>query len=78
MFDFVERLYFKLYKRTLNCEGLFINFRKWTKYKNATKKPKYKNKEFLKYASLATLHHQEILNHRERISSLKPLANQYS
>ena len=32
----------------------------------------------MKYASLATLHHQEILNHPERISSLKPLANQYS
>lgn len=40
MFDFVDRLYFKLYKRTLNCEGLFINCRKWIKDKNATKNHK--------------------------------------
>ena len=40
MFDFVDRLYFNLYKRTLNCEGLFINCRKWIKHKNATKNHK--------------------------------------
>ena len=39
MFDFVDRLNFKLYKRTLNWEGLFLNCRKWTKYKNSTKTP---------------------------------------
>ena len=64
-------------KITLNRGSLDTNCRKWPKNKKTTTTDPKKNEECLKYALTAALHHQEIPNHLERISNLKPLGDQY-
>ena len=74
-FDFVDRLYYKSYKITLNCWCLCINCRKWLKDDKATRNHKNKNKKCFKYGLLAAMHHHKSLDHSERISNLKHFAD---
>ena len=43
--------------------------------KKATINSTINDKEFFKYASMSSLYHQEIDNHRERVTNLKPFAD---
>ena len=51
---------------------------KWLKNKKATTSPNNNNNNCFQYALSAALNYQNIENHPERISNLKPFINQYN
>ena len=51
---------------------------KWLRDKRATITPQNKDNECYKYSITAALSHQNIENHPERISNLKPFIDQYN
>ena len=74
----VDILFYKLHKISLNRGGSYINSPDWIKNKKATINPKNKDNKCFKYAITATLNHNEINNHPEKISKLKPFARNYN
>ena len=72
VFDSIDLLQYKLHKISLNRGGSYIDSSDWIKNKKATINPKNKDNECFKYAITAALNHNEINNHPEKISKLKP------
>ena len=77
-FDSIDLLYYKFHKISLNRGRSHIDSPEWIKNKKATINPKNKDNKCLKYAIAAALNHNEINNHPEKISKLKPFINNYN
>ena len=81
VFELIDLLEYHLHKISLNRGSSYINSREWIKNKGVTINPKNtkntKNNMCFQYAITATLNHQNIDRHPERISNLKPFINNY-
>ena len=74
-FERVVLLRYKLHKISLRRGGSYIDFPKWLKNKKGTINPKNEGDKCIIYAIIASLNHDKIDNHPERISNLKPYIN---
>ena len=77
-FERVVLLRYKFHKIGLRRGGSYIDFPKWIKNKKGTVNPKNENDKCFIYAIIASLNHDKIDNHPERISNLKPYINGYN
>ena len=79
-FDSIDSLYYKLHKISLNRSGSYIDSPKWLKSNNkkATINPKNNDNKCFQYAIAVALNHEQIKNHPERISNIKPFIDQYN
>ena len=71
-------MYDELHKISLNRGGSYIDFPKWLKNKKATTNPKNNDNKYFQYAVAATLNHEQIKSHPEKISNSKPFIDQYN
>ena len=69
-------LYF--HKISLKREKSYIKSPEWVINKRAAINPKNKDDKYLQYSITVALNHQNIENHPERISNIKPFINQYN
>ena len=78
IFDSVESLYFILNKISLSRGGSYIDSPKWLKNKKATINLKSNDDKCFKYALTVALNYEQIKDHPERISKIKPFIDQYN
>ena len=74
----VDLLHYYFQKIYINRSGSYIDSPEWLKNKKATINPKNKDNKCFKYAITAALNHQNIENHPERISKIKPFISKYN
>ena len=67
-----------LIKKSLSRGGLYMDSPKWLKNKKATINPKNKDDKCFQYALTVALNHEQIKNHPERISEIKPFIHKYN
>ena len=72
VFESVNLLYYRLHKTSLNRGGSYIDSPCWLKNKGATINPQSKDNKCFRDATIASLNHEKIINHPERISNLIP------
>ena len=72
-FDGVSFLYYDFHKISLNRGRSYINSPKWLKNKKSTINPKNNDHKCFQYALTSALNLDNIDNHPERISKIKPL-----
>ena len=78
-FDRIDLLKYDLHKISLNRGSSYIKSPEWIKNKGVTINSKNtKDNNFFQYAIIASLHHNNIDHHPERISNLKPFINNYN
>ena len=77
-FDNVKFLYYDFNKISLNRGGSYIDFPKWLKNKKLTINPKNNDHKCFQYAVTLALNLDNIDNHPERISKIKPFIDQYN
>ena len=77
-FDGVNFLYYDFTEISLNRGGSYIDSPKWLKDKKSTINPKNNDDKCFQYAVTLALNLDNIDNHPERISTIKPLINQYN
>ena len=78
VFDYVESLNFIFHKVDMKRSGSYIKALEWIKNKGATINPKNKKDDkCFQYAVTIALNYDEIGNHPERVSKVKPFINQY-
>ena len=75
-FESVELLNCHLYKISLRRGKSYIKSPEWLKNKRATINSKNDDDDCFQYAATVALNHQNIENHLERISNIKPFINQ--
>ena len=77
-FDGVNFLYNDFNKTSINRGGSYIDSPKWLKDKKSTINPKNNDDECFQYAVTLALNLDNIDNHPERISKIKPFIDQYN
>ena len=77
-FDGVNFLYYDFNKISLNRVGSYIDSPKWLKDKKSTINPKNNDHKCFQYAVTLALNIDNIDNHPERISKIKPFIDQYN
>ena len=77
-FDGVNFLYYDFNKISLNRGGSYIDSPKWLKDKKSTINPKNNDHKCFQYAVTLALNLDNIDNHPERISKIKPFIDQYN
>ena len=77
VFQSVDLLTYSVHKISLRRGRSYIKAPEWVINKRATVNPKNKDKCF-QYSVTVALKHQNIKNHPERISNIKPSINQYN
>ena len=77
-FDGVNFLYHDFNEISLNRGGSYIDSPKWLKDKKSTINPKNNDDKCFQYAVTLALNLDNIDNHPERISNIKPFINQYN
>ena len=77
-FNGVNFLYYDFNKISISRGGSNIDSPKWLKDKKSTINPKNNNYKFFQYAVTLALNLDEINNHPERISKIKPFIEQYN
>ena len=77
-FDGVNFLYYDFNKISLNRGGSYIDSPKWLKDKKSTINPKNNDDKCFQYAVTLALNLDNIDNHPERISKIKPFIDQYN
>ena len=77
-YDSVDALHYSLNKVSLSRGGSYIDFPKWLKNKKATINPKNKDEKCFQYALTVALNYEQIKDHAERISKIKPFIDQYN
>ena len=77
-FDGVNFLYYDFNKISLNRGGSYIDSPKWLKDKKSTINPKDNDNKCFQYAVTLALNLDNIDNHPERISKIKPFIDQYN
>ena len=78
VFDAVNVLYYDLNKISLNRGGSYIDSPKWLKCKKATINPKNEDNKCFQYALTVALNYEQIIDHPERITKIKPFIDQYN
>ena len=79
VFENVDLLYYSLHKTTLARAESYIEFYEWIRNKKATIKPKnYDDNNCYQYSIIFSLNYQNIENHPEEISKIKPFINKYN
>ena len=79
VYDSVDVLYYNLNKVSLSRGGSYIDSPKWLKNKKATINPQNKKDDkCFQYAVTVALNHEQIKDHPERISKIKPFIDQYN
>ena len=76
-FDEINFLYYDFNKTNIYRGGTYIDSPKWLKDKKSTINPKNKDNKCFQYAATLALNIDNIDNHLERISKIKPFINQY-
>ena len=78
VYDSVDVLYYNLNKVSLSRSGSYIDPPKWVKNKRATINPQNKKDDrCFQYAVTVVLNHEQIKDHPERISKIKPFIDKY-
>ena len=77
-YDSVDASYYNLNKVSLSRSGSYIDSPKWLKNKKATINPKNKDDKCFQYALTVALNYEQIKDHPERISKIKPFIDQYN
>ena len=78
IFDGVNELYYELNTISLNRGGSYIDSLKWIKNKKATINKKNKDDKCFHYALTVALNYEQVTEHPERISKIKPFIDKYS
>ena len=78
VFESVKILYYHIHKTNLKRGKSYIKSPDWLLYKRVTINPKNKDNKCFQYSIAAALNHQEIGNHPERISNIKPFIDKYN
>ena len=78
VYDSIDVLYYNLNKVSLSRGGSYVDSPKWLKNKKATINPQNKKDDrCFQYAVTVALNHEQIKDHPERISKIKPFIDQY-
>ena len=77
-FDGVNFLYYDFNKTSINRSGSYIDSPKWLKDKKSTINPKNNDDKCFQYTVTLALNLDNIDNHPERISRIKPFIDQYN
>ena len=77
-YDSVDALYYNLNKVSLSRSGSYIDSPKWLKNKKVTINPKNKDGKCFRYALTVALNYEQIKDHSERISKIKPFIDKYN
>ena len=77
-FESVDLLSYHIHKTSLKRGKSYIKSPEWILNKRATINPKNKDNKCFQYSITVALNHQNIENHPERISNIKPFINQYN
>ena len=78
VYDSVDVLYYNLNKVSLSRGGSYIDSPKWLKNKKATINPKNKYDKCFQYTLTVALNYEQIKDHPERISKIKPFIDQHN
>ena len=78
VFESVDLLSYHIHKIGLRRGRSYIKSTEWILNKRATTNPKNKDNKCFQYSVTVALNHQNIENHPERISIIKPSINQYN
>ena len=78
VFESVDLLSYHIHKTNLKREKSYIKSPEWILNKRATINPKNKDNKCFQYSITAALNHQNIENHPERISNIKPFIDKYN
>ena len=78
VYDSVDVLYYNLNKVILSRGGSYIDSPKCLKNKRATINLKNKDDKCFQYALTVALNYEQIKDHPERISKIKPFIDQYN
>ena len=78
VFDGVNSLYYDFNKTSINRGGSYIDSPIWLKNKKSTLNPKNNDDKCFQYAVTLALNLNNIDNHLERISKIKPFIDQYN
>ena len=78
VFENVDLLSYSFHKISLKRGKSQIKSPEWVINKRATINPKNKNDKCFQYSITAALNHENIENHLERISNIKPFTDQYN
>ena len=77
-FDVVNFLYYDFNKTSINRGGSYIDSPKWLKDKKSTINPKNNDDKCFQYAVTLALNLDNIDNHLERVSKIKPFIEKYN
>ena len=78
VFESVDLLSYHVHKTSLKRGKSYIKSPEWLINKRATINPKNKDNKCFQYSITVALNHQNIENHPERISNIKPFIDQYN
>ena len=78
VFVSVNLLSYHIHKTSLNRGKSYIKSPTWVLNKRATINPKNNDNKCIQYSITAALNHQNIENHPERISNIKPFIDKYN
>ena len=78
VFESVELLSYHIHKTNLKREKSYIKSPKWTLNKRTTRNQKNKDNKRFQYSITVVLNYQNIENHPEQISNIKPFIDQYN
>ena len=78
IFESVDLLSYTFHKISLKRGKSYIKSPGWVINKRATINPKNQGKKCFQYSTTVALNHQNIENHPEKISNIKPFNNQYN
>ena len=78
VYDSVDVLYYNLNKVSLSRGGSYVDSPKWLKIKKATINPKNNDDKCFQYALTVALNYEQIKDHPERISKIKPFIDKYN
>ena len=77
-YDSVDALYYDLNKVSLRRGGSCIDSPKWLKNKKTTVNPKNNDDKCFQYDLTVALNYEQIKDHPERISKIKPFIDKYN
>ena len=78
VFESVDLLSYHIHKTNLKRGKSYIKSPEWILNKRATINPKNKDNKCFQYSITVALNHQNIENHPERISNIKPFIDKYN
>ena len=78
IFESVDLLSYSFHKISLKRGKSYIKSPEWVINKRATINPKNKDNKCFQYSITVALNHQNIENHPERISNIKPFIDKYN